>query len=277
MAKIVDIGYYPIGGKSSPFVAYRGYRAAKHFAGVDVDFVLLCTQTPDSPLPAVAHLLQDELDISTNTLCFDYSQSCAGYVVGLSIASALIDSGQAGSGLLITSEAYSKWIHPDDKVCQDIFADGASATLLEAGEGIGPFVHGSDGRGYEHFTVKDGYLYMNGPEMFRFTMERVPELWDELIAKKALGDQLHEIDIDKVVLHQASPIILESLIKVLDIPPEKAIVDFDGVKNTVSSSIPIAIARAVERGEIKNGDTLAVLGFGAGYSWSGCIVEWRAK
>lgn len=274
MARIADIGYYlPDGaGRYTTHMAYRAMEKIKK-PFENADFVILCTQTPESPLPAASHIIQEITEISQNCLCFDFNQSCAGYVVGLSVASALIDSGQARSGLLLTSEAYSKWIHPDDKACRDIFADGASATWLKAGEGIGPFVHGSDGRGYEHFTVKNGYLHMNGPEIFRFTMERVPELWNQLLRKSSLSIS----DIDKVILHQASPVILKSLYRKLQIPSEKAIVDFEETKNTVSSTIPIAIARAVERGDIKDRDVLALLGFGAGYSWSGCIVDWRAQ
>jgi len=266
-----------------------------------IDFVILCTQTPDHTLPASANLVQLALDLPKETMCFDFNQGCSGYVYGLSIAAGLIASAQARRGLLITSEAYSKWLHPQDRVNRTLFGDGASATLLEACEesraGLGPFVHGTDGSGYERLTIPvsgahaidkdttslpekvdsggnlttDAHLFMDGPEIFRFAVDKVPPLLKNLLSKADITLE----QVDHVVLHQANIFMLSYLIKIMKIPPEKATLEMKEVGNTVSTSIPLAIAMAAEGVRIADGQTLALLGFGVGYSWSAGLVIWK--
>src|SRR3974390_2465738 len=114
-----------------------------------MDFVLLCTQSPDYFLPTTACLLQDRLGIPTTAGALDFNLGCSGYVYGLGLAEGLISTGQASSVLLITAETYSKFIHPKDKSVRTIFGDAAAVTLLKAADSqtpsLGPFVYGTDG------------------------------------------------------------------------------------------------------------------------------------
>src|ERR1041385_1712618 len=185
-----------------------------------IDFVLLCTQSPDYFLPTTACLVQNRLGIPTNAGALDFNLGCSGYIYGLSLAKGLTFGGVAKNVLLITSETYSKFIHPKDKSNRTIFGDGASATLVTSGDGvavIGDFELGTDGKGADNLIVKNGgmrfpvkenkgedrgddfgnvynndNLYMNGTEIFNFTSESVPGLVSRVIEKNGLTDQ--EID-----------------------------------------------------------------------------------
>lgn len=263
-----------------------------------VDFVILCSQAPDYLLPTTACLLQDRLKLSTACGALDINLGCSGYVYGLSLAKALIESGIRKHVLLLTADTYSKFIHPQDRSVRTLFGDGAAATLVSAtelpGAAIGPFILGTDGSGGDNLIVPAGgarvacdgasaveytdasgntrsrnNLFMDGPEIMNFTLSSVPRVMQELLA--AAGKTLD--DIDHVIFHQANNFMLQALRKKIKIPEAKFIIEIDTVGNTVSSTIPIAIARACKSGRIKSGDSALLLGFGVGYSWAGTIVD----
>ncbi len=281
-----------------------GIAAARHlFEGQslrpeDVDFLLFCTQSPDYFLPATACLVQEQLGLRTDCGAIDFNQGCSGYVYGLSLAAGLIETGAARNVLLITSDTYSKFINRRDRSVRTLFGDGGAATLIGASDAstslIGPFVFGTDGRGAKQLIVPAGgmrraidedaaveredeqgnwrserNLYMNGPEIFNFTLRTVPAVLDELLAKS--GRALEEIDY--FIPHQANKFMLERLQRRLRIPPEKFHIDLEGTGNTVSSTIPIALESARLRGRIKAGDLVALVGFGVGYSWAATLVR----
>jgi len=266
----------------------------------DIDALILCTQTPDFALPSTAALIHKQLGLPAECMAFDFNHGCTGFIYGLSIAGSLISSGQAKKALLITAETYSRWCHPEDKSVTTIFGDGAAAMCLEKddlGPGIGPFLFGTDGRGFRQLTVpvsaahalkldqssletvvdKSGNtrtaanLYMNGPELFRFAITSVPKLVNNLLqsADKKLAD------LDAFVFHQANTFMRQNIQKKLKIPDEKMIYGLEEVGNTVSASIPIAIQQAFKREDIKPGDKLMLVGFGVGYSWGGCFLTWN--
>ncbi len=266
----------------------------------DVDLLLLCTQSPDYFLPTTACLVQQRLGLPTTCGALDYNLGCSGWVYGLGLAKGMIESGQARTVLLITAETYSKFIHPGDKSVRTLFGDAAAATLVQGVEGsspaIGPFVYGTDGRGAKNLIVPTGgmrraierdaaptqddsgnqrtvnNLYMNGSEIFTFTLRSVPQCVASL--QERAGVSLG--DIDAFVFHQANEYMLTHLRKKLGIPPEKFVVAMDDCGNTVSSTIPIALARAAADGRIKEGDRLMLVGFGVGYSWAGALARWTA-
>jgi 3-oxoacyl-[acyl-carrier-protein] synthase III len=268
-------------------------------APTDIDFLLFCTQSPDYFLPTTACLMQDRLGLRLNCGALDFNQGCSGFVYGLSLAKSLIETGNAGSVLFITAETYSKFINPRDRSVRTIFGDGAAATLVTAVESerelIGPFVFGSDGRGARELIVPAGgmrqpvgceqaaevedgrgnwrsqrNLYMNGPEIYRFTMETVPRLLDQLLQKSDCSVE----DVDHFFFHQANKFMLDRLRVRTPIPEEKFWVDLEDCGNTVSATIPMALERAACRGQIASGDRLALLGFGVGYSWGAAMMEW---
>jgi 3-oxoacyl-[acyl-carrier-protein] synthase-3 len=275
-----------------------GYHAAcKIFeSGVvtreEIDFLLFCTESPDYPLPPCACVLQDRLKLPETVGALDFNLGCSGFVYGLGIAHGLIASGQARNILLITSETYSKYIHPADKSVRTIFGDGAAATVVSASDEdqIGPFVYGTDGSGAGNLIVGKSefrtkrqtdsfnlvektqfpeHLYMNGPEIFNFTIKAVPRAIEQLLTKS--GIDLNEIDF--FVFHQANKYILNHLRKKIKIPENKFFIDMAETGNTVSASIPIALVKAEEKKMIRHGDRVLVIGFGVGYSWAATLLR----
>lgn len=262
----------------------------------DIDYVLFCTQTPDYFLPTTACLLQDRLRLKNSCGALDFNLGCSGFVYGLGLAKGLIETEQANKILLITAETYSKLIDPSDKSVKTIFGDGAAATLIGTldnesgalGPAIGPLVVGTDGGGASNLIVRAGgmrqlcqaqpgdphgpeRLYMNGAEIYTFTLRTVPAALDELLLRA--GKSMEEIDF--FIFHQANSYILENLRKKLKIPEERFYSDMAFCGNTVSSTIPIALKEASEKGIIKKDQCLAVLGFGVGYSWAGALLKWQ--
>ncbi|HWJ30119.1 MAG TPA: ketoacyl-ACP synthase III [Flavisolibacter sp.] len=263
----------------------------------EIDFILLCTQSPDYFLPTTACLLQSELNLPTTVGALDFNLGCSGYIYGLGLAKGLIESGQAKNILLITAETYSKFIHQEDKSVRTIFGDAAAATLViddhKNDQGIYSLVYGTDGRGAKNLIVKTGgmryektsessksfkdafgntrsedSLYMNGSEIFIFTLSSVPQLVSSVLDKAGLS--LNNIDL--FIFHQANTFMLEALRKKITIPKEKFFIFLESCGNTVSSTIPIALSEAMKAGRAKKGDKVLLAGFGVGYSWGGAII-----
>jgi 3-oxoacyl-[acyl-carrier-protein] synthase-3 len=250
----------------------------------DIDFILLCTQSPDYFLPTTACLLQDALGIPTTAGALDFNLGCSGYIYGLSLAKGLILTEDVSNVLLITSETYSKHLGPDDKSVRTIFGDAAAATLVTrsgTGGGIRRFAFGTDGKGAENLIVKAGgmrhaggngedrHLYMNGAEIFTFTLKSIPQLLSQVLEK----NRMDIADIDLFIFHQANKYMLDHLRKKLDIPEEKFYIYMEDCGNTVSSTIPIALKNALEQKRIGAGDKVLLAGFGVGYSWGATILQ----
>ena len=259
-----------------------------------IDFIILCTQSPDYFLPTTACILQHKLGLPTTAGAFDFNLGCSGYVYGLAIAKGFVMAGIAKNILLLTSETYTKFIHKLDRGNRTIFGDAAAATLISTDgfAGIQDFVLGTDGDGANNLIVENGglrkpedddsiqeqlnegkfpgqYLYMNGPEIFNFTIESVPGLVNDILAKHNLSMD----DVDVFVFHQANKYMLDYLRKKIKIPLEKFYVYLENCGNTVSSTIPIAIYEAMKEGKIKKGDKVLLAGFGVGYSWGATIIQ----
>lgn len=245
--------------------------------GVDrttVDFVLLCTQSPQYRLPSTACLLQEQLGLSKDTGALDYDLGCSGFVYGLAVAKGLVLGGMARNVLLVTSETYTRYIDAADKSTRTIFGDGAAATLVDQtlAERIGAFSFGTDGSGADKLIVRDGgRLFMDGPEIFNFTLDVVPRTLDEVCSKNGISRE----DVDLFVFHQANKFMLDTIRKVNHLPKEKFYVNMADTGNTVSSTIPIAMKRAMDEGVLKSGMKVLIMGFGVGLSWAGTVVEFK--
>ncbi len=261
-----------------------------------IDFLLLCTQSPDYFLPTTACLLQDRLGIPTSAGALDFNLGCSGFIYGLSLANSLIKSGEAKNVLLITAETYSKFIDGRDKGNRTIFGDAAAACLIGDSEQnkISSFVYGTDGRGGQNLIVKyggmrnrnaaeaeedcldeesgllhrKGTLEMKGAEIFNFTIKVVPTTVTGILDKAGLTID----DISLFVFHQANRYILEHLRKKMGIPEDKFYYYMEDCGNTVSSTIPIALHHSLKETNLKQGDKIMLLGFGVGYSWGGCLL-----
>lgn len=261
-----------------------------------IDFLLLCTQSPDYFLPSTACILQNRLGIPTTAGAFDYNLGCSGCIYGMAMAKGLIAAGLAQNVLLLTAETYNKYLHPEDKSNRSIFGDGAAACLIST-EGfaqIGEFVLGTDGSGAEYLIVKTGaarckqptglstedseghlwrddYLYMNGGAIFNFTLEAVPAMMSQLLEKSGLTKD----DIDYYVFHQANKFMLSTIRKVCALPKDIFYIDLANVGNTVSSTILIGLKECVNNGTIKPGMTVMACGFGVGLSWGGTVLNFN--
>lgn len=262
----------------------------------DIDFILYCTQSPDYFLPTTACIIQDKLNIPIKAGALDFNLGCSGYTYGLALAKGLIAAGIAGNILLLTSETYSKFIHPSDKGNRTIFGDGAAATLISTNgyAEIGEFVLGTNGAGAKNLMVKQGAirhpakntdltndefgnvssdanLHMDGPAIFSFTSEEIPPLVEETLLK----NQVCKADISQFIFHQANQYMLTHLRKKLDIAPEYFYINMQQFANTVSSTIPIAIAEALKEKDTSPGTKWLLAGFGVGYSWGATVITFN--
>lgn len=257
-----------------------------------IDFVLLCTQSPDYFLPSTSCIIQSKLGLSTKCGAFDFNLGCSGYEYGLAIAKGLIVGGIAKNVLLLTAETYNKHIHPKDKGNRTIFGDGASASLIST-EGfakIGEFVLGSDGGGFDRLIRKTGamrhyqplndlyedgngnplssdYLFMDGKAIFDFTSDMVPPMVEESLQKNKLTSD----DVELYVFHQANKYMINYLRKLMGIDKDRFYVFMENVGNTVSSTIPIALCEAKKEGRLHGNVVLA--GFGVGLSYGATVLD----
>lgn len=260
----------------------------------EIDFVLFCTQSPDYYLPTSACIIQDRLQLSTNCGALDFNLGCSGYVYGLSLAKGLLHGNIALNILLLTGETYTKYLHPADKGNRTIFGDAATASVISTTgfAEIGDFCLGTDGSGEKNLILETGgarnpekinnvwydnegnpkssdHIFMDGSEIFSFTISAVPRLIKDILEKSCF--QLEDIDL--FILHQCNQYILEYLRKKMKIDPDKFYLYLSEVGNTVSSTIPIAIVEAIKDNTLKEGMRVVLTGFGVGYSWGACILQ----
>ena len=262
----------------------------------EIDFILLCTQSPDYFLPSSACILQHRLGIPQNAGAFDFDLGCSGCIYGLAVAKGFITAGIAKNVLLLTAETYNKYLHPLDKSNRSIFGDGAAACLISNNgfAEIGEFVLGTDGSGANNLIVKTGgarqktpkgissidddghtcyddYLYMNGGAIFNFTLDLMPALINDVLEK----NQLNFDDIDYHIYHQANKFMLKTIRQICGIPKDKFYIDLSDTGNTVSSTVLIGIKNCIENNTIKEGMNILVTGFGVGLSWGGTILKFK--
>lgn len=260
----------------------------------DIDFILFCTQSPDYILPSSACILQHRLGVPTSAGALDFNLGCSGFVYGLSLAKGLLATGVAKNILLLTSETYTKYLHPDDKSNRSIFGDAAAACLV-AGDGfarIGEFALGTDGSGAENLILECGgarvpepqgtevededghirrsdFLYMNGSAIFSFTLAAVPEAMRRVLQINGIEKQ----DVDLYVFHQANKFMLQTIRKICTLPKEKFYINLEETGNTVSSTIPIALCQCKRDGLLTSGSNVMVCGFGVGLSWGATMLQ----
>lgn len=260
----------------------------------EIDFVMLCTQSPDFFLPSTACILQDRLGIPTSAGAFDYNLGCSGCIYGMAMAKGLIAAGVAKNVLLLTAETYNKYLHPQDKSNRSIFGDGAAACLISTDglSEIGEFSLGTNGSGANNLIVKSGaarqktatgkytedeeghiwfddYLYMNGGAIFNFTLDAVPAMMKDVLKKNSLENE----QVDFYVFHQANKFMLNTIRKISAIPKERFYINLETSGNTVSSTILIGLKDCIDNNLIKTGEKVMICGFGVGLSWGGTILS----
>lgn len=275
-------------------LAVKAAQQAMRNAGVsadEIDLIIVATVTPDMAFPSVACLVQDQIG-AVNAAAFDLSAGCSGFVYGLTVGSQFVSTGLYKKVLIIGAETLSKILDWTDRNSCVLFGDGAGAAILgevEEGYGIVGVELGADGSGGDHLKVPAGgsrlpataqtvqdrlhYLQMSGNEVFKFAIKVMGEA-----ALKALQNAgVDYTDVDCLIPHQANMRIIQSAAKRLKVPMEKVVVTLDKYGNTSAASIPMALTETVQLGKIKKGDTIVLVGFGAGLTWAACVIKWSRK
>lgn len=249
--------------------------------------IVVATVTPDMLFPATACLVQHALG-AKNAFAFDLEAGCTGFVYALALAEKYLLSEGEGKALVIGAETLSKIVDWQDRATCVLFGDGAGAVVLGLDErpGILATYLGADGGGAHLLelpaggsrmpasleTVKDRlhYIKMNGNEVFKFAVRVVEEASWKVLAKA--GKTIDDVTL--FVPHQANIRIIQSAAKRLGIPEERIFVNVDRYGNTSAASIPIALDEAFRTGRIKKGDTVLLVGFGAGLTWGAALLVW---
>jgi len=261
----------------------------------EIDYVLYCSQSPEYLLPSSACILQDRLGLNKTVGAFDFNLGCSGYTYGLSMAKAFIDSGQAEHVLLVTADTYSKYINAKDRSNRAIFGDAATATVISSAEenAIYKFKFGTDGKGFNKLIVKNGGsrfpvnpvaeeqvygrgnvytendLYMNGPEIFRFTSTVIPPFIEEVMHVNGIEKE----NIGQFIFHQANAHMLKVMRERLGIDEANFYINLRDSGNTVSSTIPIALKQFSNQQMSADELFVLVAGFGVGLSWSAGLIR----
>lgn len=278
-------------GETTADLAYKAATVAlekAHMDAADLDLIILATVTPDTFMPSVACIVQDRLK-ATKAAAFDLTAACSGFVYGISVATAFIESGMHRNILVIGAETLSKTIDWSDRSTCVLFGDGAGAVVLAASEekrGIISVKLTSDGS--KHNILKlpalpltnpyvkgEGtnfrpYISMDGQEVFKYAVRSVTDLIKAII----LNSDIKAEDIKYIVAHQANLRILEQVAKSSDIPMEKFYINLDRYGNTSAATIGIALDEMVQKNMLQAGDKIILIGFGAGMTSGAVLLEW---
>lgn len=261
----------------------------------EIDLVVFVSQTPDYILPATSCVIHGHLGLRRECAAFDINLGCSGYTYGLWTVGHLLKSSGMRRALLLAGDTVSKICNPADKSVMPVFGDAGTATLLEADPTAEPiaFALGTDGKGVENLIVPAGGfrqartaasgeaavcadgnvrsqddLYMNGAEIFAFTLREVPALMAEIFAASGWSIE----DTDYFVFHQANDFMLEHLRKRLKVPADKFVKSLGDYGNTSSASIPLALNHKLKESLQSGPKKLVLAGFGVGYSWAAAAV-----
>lgn len=272
---------------STSDMAARAAQAALEQAGVgaeEIDLILLGTSSPDHCFPNGACEVQARIG-AVNAACFDISAACTGYVFALNTAHAFISTGLYRTALVIGADVLSKLIDWSDRGTCVLFGDGAGATVVRADErGILGMNMQSDGakggvltcgsRSNGNFLLGKkpelGYMAMDGQEVFKFAVKKVPEC----ITKVLEDTHTSKDEIAHFVIHQANYRIIESIAKRMKVDIERFPVNMEHYGNTSGASVPLLLDEMNRAGKLKRGDKIVFAGFGGGLTWGATLLEW---
>ena len=262
-----------IGGSTAGLAVQAG-QDALNMAGYkaeDIDLLILATTTPDDQIPATSGMVQHGLGLTCAAM--DLNAACSGFVYSLVTGFGFLKLGYKRV-LIIGSETLSRVTDWDDRSTAILFGDGAGAVVIEAEEGNGCLQGwnlGCDGSLRDILYAEvGGTIVMAGQEVFRKAVIAMSESAKSSIAAAELSPD----DISYVIPHQANIRIIESAMKRLGIPEDRAVSVLHKTGNTSSASIPIALFEAVSDGRVKTGDILLLVGFGAGMTSASAIIQW---
>lgn len=247
--------------------------AASGLSPADIDLVIVATCTTEASIPNAAASVAHRLGINSPG-AFDLNAACAGFCYALGLAAATIRGGSARHVLIIGAEKMSSWVDMTDRSTAIIFADGAGAAVVGPAldsPGIGPVVWGSAGNFAQRITIPDrnSFLRQDGQAVFRWATTEVHP-----IARRACESAGVELeDLAAFVPHQANLRIIEAIARKVGIPRDRVADDIVHAGNTSSASIPLALARMAERGQLESGSLVLLLGYGAGLCYAAQVIR----
>jgi 3-oxoacyl-[acyl-carrier-protein] synthase III len=249
--------------------------AASGLSAADIDLVIVATCTPEASIPNTAAQVSNRLGISAPG-AYDLNAACAGFCYALANASDAVRAGTARNVLVVGAEKLSQWIDWTDRSTCIIFADGAGAAVVgpvtdpAAGPGIGPVVWGSAGDMADKIYIKDrnSFIFQEGQTVFRWATTALHPV-AKLACERAGVDPT---ELAAFIPHQANLRIIEAIARKIGAPQALVAKDIVTSGNTSSASIPLALAKMLERGEIASGAPVLLLGFGGGIVYGGQVI-----
>ncbi|MDE5582882.1 MAG: ketoacyl-ACP synthase III [Ruminococcus sp.] len=258
----------------------------------DIGLVISCTATSDFHTPSMASVIQHETG-AVNACAFDINAACTGFIYGLDTARRFLETDESMKyALVVANESLSRFVDFKDRASCILFGDGACACVIEKSDKLFASHLASDGSGAGYLCARaldvapevkidkdfdDGFtknplhkLYQNGKEVYKFAVNALPESFERISEKTGLTKD----EIDWFIPHQANIRIIETASKKLGVLMDKFIVTIDHYGNTSSASIPLALEESVEKGIIKRGQKIALIGFGAGLTYGGIVLEY---
>lgn len=266
-----------------------------------IDALIFASQTPDYRIPATASILQAKLELAETCCTFDLVQTCPSFVFAMQAGHSMVVAGTARRVLVLSADALTTLIHPQDRGLVTLHGDAAVATLVEPCDdgqgGIELFAAGTAGQHYDRLLVPAGgarlpaseetrreqtddsgctrtleHLFMDGPAVFHFVVYRVRDF----LAKLLKDHGLTVADFDTVLLHQANKTMVDMLYKSLGVPSEKRFYYLEHVGNSSGASLPSVLAQAWREGVVKAGSRTLLCSFGGGFAWGAFVIRWPA-
>lgn len=277
--------------ESTATLATNAARAALESAKLaprDIDVIALATTTPEQPIPHTAAFVGGELDMTCAS--FDLNTACSGFVYGLVMTGALLNSGPFDNALLIGAETFSRVLNPDDRATSVIFGDGAGAVVVTRDADVDSGLLASDlgcegaltdlvgiraGGSRQPSTPelvanRDNTLHMQGRPIFEFAVRTLIQSIDATLARASVNLD----DVDWFVPHQANLRIIEAAGEKLGLDPDKVVLNIDRLGNTAAASIPIGLTEAADSGRLRHGDLVLLTSIGAGMTWGTALIRW---
>lgn len=256
---------------------------------MEIDILICGTVTGDMLFPATSCLVQERIGAKRSG-AFDVGAACAGFIYSLAVGASMLEAGHANTALVIGVDALSKFVDWSDRATCVLFGDGGGAVVLRAEEdtnrGLIETVLFADGSGAKHIDLEVGgskhpaahadskhvrqHIFMAGSEVYRFAVGAMGDACTRVLAQAGMT----VADIDLFVPHQANLRIIESAAKKLGLPDDKVFVNVDRYGNTSGGSIPLALYEAEQAGQLKRGDVVMTVGFGAGLTWGANLIRW---
>jgi 3-oxoacyl-[acyl-carrier-protein] synthase-3 len=253
-----------------------------------IDGLIFVSQSPDYLLPATSCMLQERLGLRTTVIAYDVSLGCSGYVYGLWMAMSGVQTGAMKRMLLCVGDVSTRRSDPNDRATVMLFGDAGTVTAIEASDDgeVAQFVLGTDGRGAENLIIPSSWhrirkaedhlegrdldmLYMDGGEIFNFTLKSVPPLIRETVEVSGQAIEDH----DAFLLHQANMFMIKHIAKKAKLPTEKVPLNMDRYGNTSSASIPLLMTSELSDSLSSDRRRIGMFGFGVGYSWAGVSLD----